>query len=400
MAFGRVATDEVYDTMIVPTLSKKNIIPVRVDRQEHLDDINTHIIDELKTCDLAIADLTFARPSVYFEAGFAQRSVPVIYTSRRDHLHPKSTDKFGNFKIHFDLQMKNIIAWSSESDKSFARRLDRRISYAIRPLVRAKQIKENERREIQSFQRLSLQNKILATRNVSRSLLSDTKFQIFSTDASSLYRRFHPSRVEEGYFSTDYLQSRVVEHIGAIRDGWVARKSWKGAVKAVLVHIAPSIGLRDLRELFGVLLRDPLYDINPKGPTKRLVEYLALCSFNKVPTSRLQACLPYFSYDGQREELVWVDMQKVPSKRLRQFKEIYASSQSKRLSLLGLVPSKKIGGFDTEGWRILRDSVNGIKRRQVGYLRKLPREIRIRAFDDIRSEESFEANFSKWLQSI
>jgi hypothetical protein len=31
------------------------------------------------------ADLRYARPSVYFEAGYAERSVPVIYTVRRDH---------------------------------------------------------------------------------------------------------------------------------------------------------------------------------------------------------------------------------------------------------------------------------------------------------------------------
>jgi len=83
MAFGRKETDYIYDRFIEPLLRKKNITPVRVDRIEHLDDINNRIISELERCDFAIADLTFARPSVYYEAGYAQRSVPVIYTSRR-----------------------------------------------------------------------------------------------------------------------------------------------------------------------------------------------------------------------------------------------------------------------------------------------------------------------------
>src|SRR5215472_9716952 len=52
-------------------------------RLEHNDDIDKRIMKEIKACDFAIADLTYARPSVYFEAGFAQRSVPV--TSRKDH---------------------------------------------------------------------------------------------------------------------------------------------------------------------------------------------------------------------------------------------------------------------------------------------------------------------------
>jgi nucleoside 2-deoxyribosyltransferase len=123
MAFRRGETDKVYDNLIVPLLRKKKITPVRVDRQEHLDDINNKIISELKQSDFAIADLTFARPSVYYEAGFAQRCIPVIHTSRRDHFHPKPDDKFGNFKIHFDLQMKNIIPWSNASDKNFIKNL-------------------------------------------------------------------------------------------------------------------------------------------------------------------------------------------------------------------------------------------------------------------------------------
>lgn len=83
MAFGREDTDKAYKKLVAPTLRHLKITPVRVDRIEHLEDINNKIMAELKKCDFALADLTYARPSVYFEAGYANREVPVVYTCRQ-----------------------------------------------------------------------------------------------------------------------------------------------------------------------------------------------------------------------------------------------------------------------------------------------------------------------------
>jgi nucleoside 2-deoxyribosyltransferase len=85
MAVGRADTDRIYDKHIAPTLKAARIHPVFMGRLEHNDDIDKRIISEIEACDFAISDLTYARPSVYFEAGYAQRSVPVIYTCRADH---------------------------------------------------------------------------------------------------------------------------------------------------------------------------------------------------------------------------------------------------------------------------------------------------------------------------
>jgi nucleoside 2-deoxyribosyltransferase len=70
MAFGQEDTD--------------GINAQRVDRIEHNDKIDTKIISEIEAADLVTADLTYARPSVYFEAGYAQRAIPVIFTARPD----------------------------------------------------------------------------------------------------------------------------------------------------------------------------------------------------------------------------------------------------------------------------------------------------------------------------
>jgi len=74
MAFGYQDTDELYDHAICEILRSQNIDPVRVDRIEHNDAIDDRIVNEIKSADFAIADLTYARPSVYYEAGIRRAS--------------------------------------------------------------------------------------------------------------------------------------------------------------------------------------------------------------------------------------------------------------------------------------------------------------------------------------
>ena len=78
MAFGHNDTDAIFK-ILRKTLGPLGINAQRVDRIEHNDNIDTKIISEIETADLVIADLTYARPSVYFEAGYAQRAIPVIF---------------------------------------------------------------------------------------------------------------------------------------------------------------------------------------------------------------------------------------------------------------------------------------------------------------------------------
>ncbi|MDZ7794931.1 MAG: hypothetical protein U5P10_14935 [Spirochaetia bacterium] len=83
-AFGYSDIDQIYDNGITKALSNLNIIPHRVDRENHNDDIDDKIIELLNTCDICIADLTYSRPSVYYEAGyFKGLGKQVIFTVRR-----------------------------------------------------------------------------------------------------------------------------------------------------------------------------------------------------------------------------------------------------------------------------------------------------------------------------
>lgn len=143
--------DAIYDRAIRPVLKDMKISVYRVDRDEHNDDIDDRIFAMLDDSNLCIADLTYARPSVYYEAGYAfGPGKPVIYIARKDHLDKKADD---NRRVHFDLQMKNIISWTSP-DEAFKRKLRRRIELVTAPLIRRLQGAERTQRDVKDFRNM------------------------------------------------------------------------------------------------------------------------------------------------------------------------------------------------------------------------------------------------------
>jgi nucleoside 2-deoxyribosyltransferase len=128
MAFDHSDTDRIYDQHIEPVLKRNNIIPIIINRREDNRDINNQIIGQLDNCDFCIADLSYTRPSVYYEAGYAQSQVEVIYTVRTDHLGIGQPE---DRRVHFDLQMKPIIKWDNPSDKTFQSRLEKRLRNTV-----------------------------------------------------------------------------------------------------------------------------------------------------------------------------------------------------------------------------------------------------------------------------
>ena len=133
-AFGYPDVDGVFTKGIRPVLKQLGIAAQRVDKIEHNDDIDDRIFTLLNKADLCIADLTYARPSVYYEAGYAAgQGKPVIYIVRTDHFRRRTPDEDpqDKLRVHFDLQMKNIIRWDGSLSK-FQSKLTKRIRFVLR----------------------------------------------------------------------------------------------------------------------------------------------------------------------------------------------------------------------------------------------------------------------------
>jgi len=107
-AFGYEEIDTLYDICLNQTFKSLNCNGYRVDRSEPNLTITEAILDAIDESKVILADLTFSRPSVYFEAGYAlSQGIPLLLTCRSDHYRgAKDT-----LKVHFDLEQFKISFW-------------------------------------------------------------------------------------------------------------------------------------------------------------------------------------------------------------------------------------------------------------------------------------------------
>ena len=191
-ALGHKDVDDIYNKAVHPILKEFSIRPLRIDRIEHNDDIDDKIFQLLNESDLCIADLTYARPSVYYEAGYAFASgKPVIYISRKDHFITNSGKVNDDLRIHFDLQMKNIIPWTSPND-IFRSKLSKRINFAIRQLLIKKKNSDKLKSAQIEFQKLSQIEQLILFRKKVYNLLRVRSFRKIKLTNFQFDRGFIP----------------------------------------------------------------------------------------------------------------------------------------------------------------------------------------------------------------
>jgi nucleoside 2-deoxyribosyltransferase len=397
MAFGRKDTDRVYRKLIAPTLRRLSITPVRVDRIEHLEDINNKIIAELNKCDVALADLTYARPSVYFEAGYAQRKVPVVYTCRQDHLSGRADDQFGNYRVHFDLRMKNIIPWSTQNDAEFRRKLGRRIKRAVLPLFHERMMKNTQEASARKFAAFSIEERLKRVVTMSQSVLRHTSY--------APPRLIFYERHRRGDF--DYLVDRLARRLNTVLPGLVMTRQTSGEIRAMLLHVTPSLTQSLLKFLASNLFPQPIYSVNPRGKPRLLVEHLIVCSLRRVPISLVQNSLPYFHFSPDSNEFVWDStLVSLPSKRIRGYDELYSSDYAGPTFLgLNSYGQRRFDGKDR--YLVSRQVASALRLNQRTHITKevrvarvllVKRHIHLRIFGDVKFEKSFQEEFRAWLR--
>lgn len=282
MRFGKEDTDKLYENLILPVLKKLDIKPIIINRQEKNDDLNIQIIDELRACDFAIADLTYARPSVYFEAGFAQRAVEVIYTVRADHLERNKPDEL---RVHFDLQMKNLITWSGINDKEFSKKLSRRIERTFLHKWNLLK-KENTQKKLEEdlLENLSQETTLQILRYTAIEKLSKKsykKWQVYHSDWRIAYPITYPEdKVQKGQFNNIYSIKKSRSEIKL-----VSINSFGSATKSQLVRVIDYYGEYRIRDIIGDFLKN--------GMSVTLNHFI----FSKryIPDSRIKDLLTSFS---------------------------------------------------------------------------------------------------------
>ena len=107
-AIGKRDINQWFNSEIVPACNMVGLDPIRVDLEEPEGTITQAILDGISDSACLVGDLTYARPSVYYELGYAQGlGVPIVLSCRQDHREGKSDRK----KIHFDIITHKISLW-------------------------------------------------------------------------------------------------------------------------------------------------------------------------------------------------------------------------------------------------------------------------------------------------
>jgi hypothetical protein len=97
-----------YKSAFAPAIERAKFEPRLANDPDHNEQIDAHIVAELRHCRLVVADVTYASPGVYFEAGYALAlGRPVVWTCREDR---------GKSDMHFDTRQYNHILWKSHED--------------------------------------------------------------------------------------------------------------------------------------------------------------------------------------------------------------------------------------------------------------------------------------------
>ena len=288
MAFEPQDVNSLYERQIRPLLRRLAITPVIINRRESNEDLNLQIIAHLRDSDFCITDLTYARPSVYFEAGFAQRASEVIYTVRSDHLRPGQPD---NLRVHFDLQMKPLVRWKDPEDSTFQSRLEKRIRATfLRQWNKHHKFNETSEAAIRQFALLPQYQRVAVLRKTTISALSKVGFTSWQAPARP-HRPYKKSEIKSGYAN----------------NAWSIVRS-KESARVSFVHAYPSLRkgvLEDLSQRFSPwrigeeLGTDSLADA-PSIPTYNVILSLSPTSADAIESvfSALKPEEPPVHYSG------------------------------------------------------------------------------------------------------
>lgn len=294
MAFDHGDTDELYEKSIQPMLKANKVTPVIINRREDNRDINQQIIEQLDECDFCITDLTYARPSVYFEAGYAQRAVSVIYTVRTDHL--KNVED--NLRVHFDLQMKPIIDWKTPDDTRFRTRLEKRLKATVlREWIVKQAAQEKVDRYHEQFSHISLNARLLLLQKIGVRKLYELGYNNwYSMEWHRRAEWWEITAVRVGYKS---ILAKATPN-----QWFVSMIDRDSILHIVNFFVTESITLTILRDSlsrwFTKYANDPPYlgqDFMLNKQIHETAEHHIMCSINKLPRARVMSAIPTLDWD-------------------------------------------------------------------------------------------------------
>lgn len=120
---------KIYKDVFEPITKKFDLTSILISDVEMKETIDNAILDQITQSRFIICDLTYARPSVYFEAGYTTgKGIQIFYTCRGDHNSDDEKFHADINKVHFDVRNRKITWWEQDKLEEFKNELSERIN--------------------------------------------------------------------------------------------------------------------------------------------------------------------------------------------------------------------------------------------------------------------------------
>jgi hypothetical protein len=196
---------------------------------------------------------------------------PVIFLARSDHFNPKKDDQFGNIRIHFDLQMKNIIKWT-EPTTTLQKRLGSRVNVVVKPLLRSLCANETQKQAQADFNKLPQKEKLFTIAQLTEYELEKMKFRLEEKKKGNYW-----------WSETNILGVKKMRQ-ASILVWFMAQASFTKSRLVDIGTISPdnSRSVSDFLESMKV------------DTKKSITLHILCCSLRPTPDSRITDALPHF----------------------------------------------------------------------------------------------------------
>lgn len=106
----RKNADKLFDFILKPACDKAGFKPHRIDHINHIDKIDSKIIDYLETSDLVIADTSTQNANCFYEIGYRTAlNKPIILLKKEDEALPFDVASIRCISYGFDVETSSIV---------------------------------------------------------------------------------------------------------------------------------------------------------------------------------------------------------------------------------------------------------------------------------------------------
>ncbi len=287
--------------------------------------------------------------------------------------------------------MKNIIPWSSPSDKNFSKKLKARIEKVISPILRQKKTEQQSDIESAQFEILSTDERLKLVRDICWSRISSIGYKEVKVgelpDPLQLYL--------DG--EIDGLTYERLKHFTpSLEELRLGIKYKKATIQSATIHVTDSLKKKFMDNVHSII-RSVIYNLNPSprsGRISRIDDNVFICSLKRVTKESVMHILTEFRYNEEKDRYEGRIKRHIPGNGIPGFSEVYLLHTYTHGFILARNPREKFTKFSVGGDKITQYYGNKV----VSRMNLMNKYINVYVISPIKSESNLREQIERTLK--